>query len=562
MPVTSKAPLAPITSRAGACPSDGAESTSDSEYSSNKENTSPNGEEEENQIDKKSKEGEEDSGNVFSEESSSPVVFKRKKRFRRVVETSDSSDSENELESGDRVDSAVPMDEPDGLGLATGYEFEFVRKFLFACKSVCAVMFNRPFVYFVQLERAAEAGLHLHVMVPASMCGTQVVSRWMRNVSQSMRSGANDWGFTWNLMHYKNGKVRFFDVYYMFNYLLKKVAPECCGRWTTFEVFKPDSEGKVSDETVALIMKLYEAWRERMHELERETRESVSKKDSPTKIKQTKRQKMCVDVMQDMVKWFVDKKVTSLQKWMKVDMDHYIKYQSYSTYRPMIKPAMEMATSILLNRGTLLDFVTGVETRLSYNRIVDVFRRNGYDPVMVAVLFYKWARRDLGKRNTILLYGPPTTGKTVIASAICHAVDPFYGNVNWNNENFPFNDCVDKMLIWWEEGRITSKNVEAAKCILGGVSCRVDRKGKESIEIRGTPVLITSNLDMTAVYEGNTVNFDHKAALEDRMSCLHLRCRLEHDFGRVSEEEVYDWFNLGERHCGRSLPDVFNFPQN
>lgn len=475
------------------------------------------------------------------------------------TESESSSDSEAD-EAADAVDGIIAGDEPDGAAMMTGYEFEFVRKFLFACKSVCQVMFRRPFHYFAQLEMAAEAGLHVHLLVPVSMCGSQVISRWMKNVSASMETGKSNWGFTWNLMHWKNGKVRMFDVYYIFNYLLKKVAPECRGRWTTFEVFEPDSEGAVSEETVRELLRLYEEWRDRMHVLKMEMK-AKRENESPTKIKQTKRQKMCVDVMQEMVKWFVSKKVTSLQKWMKVDMDHYIKYQSYSTYRPMIKPAMEMATSILLNRGTLLDFLTGVEVSLNYNRIVDVFRRNGYDPVMVAVLFYKWARRDLGKRNTILLYGPPTTGKTVIASAICHVVDPFYGNVNWNNENFPFNDCVDKMLIWWEEGRITAKNVEAAKCILGGVSCRVDRKGKESVEIRGTPVLITSNLDMTAVYEGNTINFDHKAALEDRMTCIHLTCRLEHDFGRVTEEEVYDWFNLGERHSGRSLPDVYNFPQ-
>nr|QKE54972.1 MAG: replication protein [Parvoviridae sp.] len=434
-------------------------------------------------------------------------------------------------------------------------------------------MFKRPFVYFAQLEQAAETGWHVHLMVPASMCGGQVITRWMKNVSKSMETGKSNWGFSWTLAHLKSGKVKLVDVHFIFRYLLKKVAPECGGRWTTFEVFEPDSEGAVEDETVDRLNELYERMedeRRRMRELcegekrrLKKTHESMLPPESPEKVNQTKRQRMCVNVMQDMVKWFVARKVTSLQKWMRVDMDHYIKYQSYSTYRPMIKPAMEMATSILLNKGSLIDFLLGDDLGGGYNRIEDVFRRNGYDPDEVALLFYKWAKRDLGKRNTILMYGPPTTGKTVIASAICHAVDPFYGNVNWNNENFPFNDCVDKLLIWWEEGRITAKNVEAAKCILGGVSCRVDRKGKESIEIRGTPVLITSNLDMTAVYEGNVINFDHKAALEDRMTCLQLRCRLEHDFGRVTEEEVFDWFRRGESvyQMGRSLPDVFEFPQ-
>lgn len=499
-----------------------------------------------------------------------------------------SENSNESLSGADEVDFAG--------GLSSGYvpsfdpRFEFVRSFLSAADGVCRMMFKRPLKYFCQLEDAAETGLHLHVLFPGSMCGRQVVSRFMKNVSKSVASKLNsgtvnwnlgEYGFTWTMSHWKDKRVKMVNVHYLFVYLLKKVAPECIGRWTNYQVFEPDYAGQVEDSNVLELVSVYdELMRQRrlvekcmMGENssddeclgdERVGPSTKKKRESSSVIKQTKRQKMCVDVMEDLVQWFVKNRVTSVPKWMKTDMKHYIKYQSYSTYRPMIKPAMEMATSLLLHTGKLTDFLVGLggTGRLSYNRIEDVFVRNGYDPGLVAGLFYRWASGMMGKRNTILMYGPPTTGKTVIASAICHAVDPFYGNVNWNNENFPFNDCVDKLLIWWEEGRITAKNVEAAKCILGGVSCRVDRKGKESVEISSTPVLITSNLDMTAVYEGNVVNYNHKGALEDRMTCLLLKCRLETSFGRVTEEEVFDWFDYGKAvvESGRSFPDVFNFP--
>ena len=93
------------------------------------------------------------------------------------------------------------------------------------------------------------------------------------------------------------------------------------------------------------------------------------------------------------------------------------------------------------------------------------------NPLLAANLWVRWCRRKFNKRNAIGLYRPATTGKTNFAEAAAQAV-PFYGCVNWTNENFTFNGCVDKMIIWWEEGQMTNKVVESAKAILGGFWCK------------------------------------------------------------------------------------------
>lgn len=86
--------------------------------------------------------------------------------------------------------------------------------------------------------------------------------------------------------------------------------------------------------------------------------------------------------------------------------------------------------------------------------------------------------KKFGKRNAIWLFGPLTTGKTNIAEAIVHAM-PFYGCVSWTNENFPFNDCMDKMVIQWKECKMTAKVVESAKAMgEGGCTVQVDQKCK------------------------------------------------------------------------------------
>ncbi len=137
---------------------------------------------------------------------------------------------------------------------------------------------------------------------------------------------------------------------------------------------------------------------------------------------------------------------------------------------------------------TAPDYLVGQQPveDISSNRIYKILELNGYDPQYAASVFLGWATKKFGKRNTIWLFGPATTGKTNIAEAIAHTV-PFYGCVNWTNENFPFNDCVDKMVIWWEEGKMTAKVVESAKAILGGSKVRVDQKCKSSAQIDPDP---------------------------------------------------------------------------
>ena len=83
-----------------------------------------------------------------------------------------------------------------------------------------------------------------------------------------------------------------------------------------------------------------------------------------------------------------------------------------------------------------------------------------------------------------------TTGEDNITEDIARA-GPFYGCGNWTNGDFPFNDCVDKEVIWWEEGKMTNKVVESAKAILGRSAIQVYQKYKVSVPAEPTPVIIT-----------------------------------------------------------------------
>nr|QGV13054.1 NS protein [Equine parvovirus H] len=188
------------------------------------------------------------------------------------------------------------------------------------------------------------------------------------------------------------------------------------------------------------------------------------------------------------------------------------------------------------------------------NKVCQLLTLQGYDWQEASCLFWAWSTKQTGKRNAIWLTGEPTTGKTLLASAIANAVK-HYGCVNWTNENFPFNDIPGKLLAWWEEGAMSSKVVEAAKALMSGASIRIDRKNNDSTLCRPPPFIITSNGDITVVTAGNVLDFSHQQALEDRMFKFTFENRLQPDFGIISTTDVQDFFLMGYRLLNVTHPD-------
>ncbi|ASC49366.1 NS1 [Dromedary camel bocaparvovirus 2] len=164
----------------------------------------------------------------------------------------------------------------------------------------------------------------------------------------------------------------------------------------------------------------------------------------------------------------------------------------------------------------------------------------GYNPWMVGHWICCVLNKQAGKQNTVCFYGPASTGKTIFAKAVAHAVK-LYGSVNHNNKQFPFNDCVPKLLIWWEEAIMHNEYVEAAKCLLGGTDCRIDQKHTGSAECKQTPVIISTNHDIYTVYGGNSASRVHEAPLRARVVQLNFMKQLQSTFGEISENDIYSF---------------------
>lgn len=190
------------------------------------------------------------------------------------------------------------------------------------------------------------------------------------------------------------------------------------------------------------------------------------------------------------------------------------------------------------------------------NKVIKLCHHQNYDPRYVAHTLCCWLAGKLGKKNTIYLYGPANTGKTMFAEALCKMVGLF-GNVNHNNLNFPFNDCHNKAILWWEECCMLESYVEAAKCIMGGSGVRVDRKGQDSVLIQKTPIVVTSNNDITQVCSKNATTDLHAAAIRARCIMFKFSNWLSSNWGLITIKDMYEFLLWGECQGEISLNAYF-----
>ncbi|AVR53744.1 nonstructural protein 1 [Opossum tetraparvovirus] len=249
----------------------------------------------------------------------------------------------------------------------------------------------------------------------------------------------------------------------------------------------------------------------------------------------------------ELIDWLVREGICSEIEWLRKDKQSYRTFMASSGGVLQVRNALTAAVRELTIDNRLLEFLSkGIQDEGLLDCIQKFLKANNLDLRTTAWYMAGWASGVWPKRRAIWLHGPPNTGKTVWASEIARLA-PCFGSVAWTNENFTFNDCVCVPLIWWEEGRITEKIVEAAKCVLGGSPVRIDRKNRGSDEFVPAPVLITSNGDMTVTYDGPIVSKAHSEALRSRITRVPFTAVLAGEDVAAIKAAIPAFFQLGAR---------------
>ena len=105
--------------------------------------------------------------------------------------------------------------------------------------------------------------------------------------------------------------------------------------------------------------------------------------------------------------------------------------------------------------------------------------------------------KNNGKTNTLMIIGPANCGKSFFIDCLA----AFFINVGYvtnpvKGNQFPYNDCVNRRLLIWNEPSIAPNEYEQVKCLTGGDILSVNVKFQNYQFLEKTPLIVTSNDDI------------------------------------------------------------------
>lgn len=163
----------------------------------------------------------------------------------------------------------------------------------------------------------------------------------------------------------------------------------------------------------------------------------------------------------------------------------------------------------------------------SYCKLIECLAANQIKPLQFFEDVYKVMDKKQNKVNTLILIGPPDTGKTTIAESIAKAC-VYYCNIQRfsKGQAFPFMEAVGTRCIMINEPCITDELVETLKNICEGCPCHVDVKYAKGQMLMRTPVIVAGNHDL-AMYVQKDRNTAQRA-----FDSRSIKYKISHGHGK------------------------------
>nr|QGN03903.1 NSP1 [Protoparvovirus primate3] len=418
--------------------------------------------------------------------------------------------------------------------------------------------------WFIQAELGTDSGLHFHVLLQSDKIqqssGKWMVKffaeKWSLFLTQCIPMKKedlhtffnqtkfrhtvenNDWIQVLCYTHPQTKKKYVKPIFFaelIVNYFLNKNV--CKTRVDTGYIYSSDGEFCFNDLNQESRQKISK----HITEMLARQKETTVTDTKPQEIKKRRMETTKETNIKETIQTLTTKKLHTQEKWMLGDPDSYISHIANPGGETIIKATLDIVTLKMSVEKTAYDLIIETEhTKLKKakkTKAWKLLKNNNFNPYKVFHAMMCCLNKQMGKRNTILLCGPASTGKSLIAQKIAQLV----GNVgcyNASNVNFPFNDCSNKNLIWVEEAGNFGTQVNQFKTIMSGQAIRLDQKGKGSKTIEPTPVIMTTNEDITKVVIGSESKPEHRQPIMDRCIRIEMKKRLDGDFGLIEDYEI------------------------
>lgn len=216
----------------------------------------------------------------------------------------------------------------------------------------------------------------------------------------------------------------------------------------------------------------------------------------------------------------IERGVATKEAWYNSDPAEFLQVKRKQRKGFSVRGVLKNVRKHMCWSKTLADYAIGawVSCQIENNVFFRLLYHNGYDPLRVGTILCRWAG-GCSVRNTMWVSGRIETGASLFAHAIM-LLAPIVGYVDCKDPADPFKECGQVLLYWWTGGYVRSSCIELVRHVLKGDPV-LSQSPEE--EIMRTPVLISTNCNMTKVYvTGGTYSDDYSWELHQCMYRIHF----------------------------------------
>nr|QTE04111.1 MAG: nonstructural protein [Emberiza chrysophrys ambidensovirus] len=178
---------------------------------------------------------------------------------------------------------------------------------------------------------------------------------------------------------------------------------------------------------------------------------------------------------------FIDVWKTKVCMWSLKDFNEF-----YSSCTPLFNAGFQKVYEKYYSLDESVDILS--------NLLLHQFNNDESEVYDFLVTLYRIIDRQIPKCNTLLVFSPPSSGKTYFFDCVLDYLwnKGQLGNPNKYNQ-FPFNAAEKKRILIWNEPFYEEAAIDDLKILTEGGSMSVRVKFKNDTAIYKTPLIITTN---------------------------------------------------------------------